>query len=152
MKKLVVLFCIVALSVVFVSSSFAAAQKKDAAPTTQQTPDKKPMPPINRNIDFISGTISKIDAAVPGSVKVEIINDADNKAHVVEIGAATNILKVIDAADLKAGDKARIVAKQSDGKELALSVVTGNLKETRMPGSPAIPKPAPAIKPVPVKK
>jgi hypothetical protein len=92
---------------------------------------------MDKNIAFISGSISKIDTAIPGSIKVEVLNDADGKSHLVEIGTSTNILKVVEAGELKSGDKARIVARKMGDKEMALSIVTGKLKEIPRPPAPA---------------
>ncbi len=142
MKKLVAVFCMAALSAMLLGGAFGADENKSAVPAQQPAermrPPERPMP-MDRSIAFISGSISKIDAAVPGSVKVELINDVDGKSHVVEIGTATNILKVVEVGDLKAGDKARVVARKIGDKEIALSVVTGKLKEMSRPPAPVVP-------------
>ena len=140
MKKLIAVFCIVGLFIMLSSGAFGADENKGSSSVKQSAQNVRPPKgsmPMNRNIAFIAGSITKIDATVPGSVKVEIVNDADGKSHLVDIGPGTNILKVVDAADLKAGDKAKIVARKADDKEIALSVVTGNLKEMQMTKPPA---------------
>lgn len=142
MKKLFVVVFAVMVSCLFLNSAYGAEVKKPAAPQTPPAmPARRPMP---QNILFVAGSISKIDTSVPGSTKVEITNDFDNKAHVIELPPTTNILKSIDITELKVGDKARIMARKADDKEIALNVVTGNLKE--LPRPKAMP-PAEAAKP-----
>lgn len=149
MKKLVAVFCMAALSTMLSGGAFGADENKSVSPTQQPVermrPPQRPMP-IDRNVIFISGSISKIDTTVPENVKVEVLNDVDGKSHIVEVGVGTNILKVVEAGDLKAGDKARIVARRAGDKEIALSVVTGKLKEIPMPRPPTPPVPAPLTK------
>ena len=147
MKKLVAVFCIAALSTMLLGDAFGADENKGASPAQQPArsliPPRGAMP-MNKNIAFISGSISKIDTTIPENVKVEVLNNADGKSHVVEIGTGTNILKVVEVGELKAGDKARIVAMKEGDKEIALSVVTGKLKKMTRP--PADIAPAPMVK------
>ncbi len=144
MKKLVAVFCMAALSTMLLGDAFGADENKGASGTQQPAqslrPPKRAMP-MNKNIAFISGSISKIDTTVPENVKVEVLNDVDGKSHVVEIGTGTNILKVVEVGELKAGDKARIVARRTGDKEIAISVVTGKLKEMPRPPAPIAPTP-----------
>ena len=148
MKKLVAVFCMAGLSTMLLGGAFGADENKSASPAQQQPVERMRPPqgamPIDKNIAFISGSISKIDATVPENVKVEVFNDVDGKSHVVEIGIGTNILKVAGAGELKVGDKARVVARKAGDKEIALSIVTGKLKELHMP-RPAAP---PALTPM----
>jgi len=149
MKKLVAIFCMAALSIMLLSPSFGAEENKGASTTQQSVVRMRPPQgamPMDKNIAFISGTISKIDATVPENVKVEVLNDADGKSHVVDIGSGTNILKVVEIGEIKAGDKARVVARRSGDKETALSIVTGKLKEMQMPRPTEPIVPAPIIK------
>lgn len=144
MKKLVVVFCIAAFSTMLLGDAFGADENKGALPAQQPAQSLRPprgAMPMNKNIAFISGSISKIDTTIPESVKVEMLNNADGKSHVVEIGTGTNILKVVEVGELKAGDKARIVTRKAGDKEIALSVVTGNLKEMHRPPAPIAPVP-----------
>ena len=145
MKKLVAVFCMAALSTMLLGGAFGADENKGASPAQQPAgmarPSERPMPMDRNNIAFISGSISKIDATVPESVKLEVVNDVDGKSHVVEIGTSTNILKVVEVGELKAGDKARVVARRAGDKEIALSVVTGKLKEMPRPPAPVVPAP-----------
>jgi hypothetical protein len=101
---------------------------------------------------FLMGTISKIDTSMPGSVKIEMINDVDGKGRIFELGPASNIIKVIDVADLKPGDKARVMLRKVEDKDIAISVITGKMIEMPRPapaaqkpssaGAPAMPAPA----------
>jgi len=148
MRKLSVIFFVASLPLMLLSPAFGADENK-GAPNTQQVAEKMRPPrgpmTMDKNISFISGSISNIDATVPESVKVEVINDADGKSHIVELGVGANILKVIEVGELKAGDKARVVTRRVGDKEIALSVVTGKLKEVRMPKPPAPIMPAPMV-------
>lgn len=104
----------------------------------------------NRNFVFILGSVSKIDAADPDNVKIELTNDADNTTHAIEITPATNILKVIDTTDLKIGEKVRVMARKAENKEVAMSIVTGKMK---LPPRPkGLPPSAQPVKEPPVKK
>ncbi len=155
MKKLVAVFCMAALFTMLLGSAFGADENKGASPAQQPAQMMRPSrgaTPMDRNIAFISGSISNIDMTAPESVKVEMLNDADGKSHIVEIGVGTNILKVVEVEDLKAGDKARIVARKAGDKEIALSVVTGKLKEMQMPRPPAPVVPASTVKKDQIKK
>ena len=138
MRRLVTVFCVAALSIMLLSPAFCADENKGASAAKQpaeniKTPQR--FMPINKDIAFLSGSISKVDSTAPESIKVEVLNDVDGKSHIVEIGATTNILKVVEAKELKAGDKARVVARKTGDKEIAISIVTGKLKE--MPRPPA---------------
>ncbi|MCX5665732.1 MAG: hypothetical protein NT036_01590 [Candidatus Omnitrophica bacterium] len=131
MRKLVSVFCVAALFIVLSGSAFGADENK------AQSAGSQPRPMImDKNIAFVSGTISKIDTTAPEGVKLEVSNDVDGKNHVVEIGPGTNVLKVIEVGELKVGDKARIVARKTGDKETAISVVTGKLKELPAPITP----------------
>jgi len=141
MRKLAAVFCMAALSIMLLSGAFGADENKGASKAQQ--PAQSLRPPqgsmqTDKNIVFISGAISKIDATASESVKLEVLNDVDGKSHVVEIGAGTNILKVVEVGELKAGDKARVVTRRTGDKEIAISVVTGKLKEMQMPRPPAL--------------
>ncbi len=128
MKKLVAVFCVAALFIALSGDTFGADEKK------AQTPRIAPRPMMmDKNIAFVSGTISKIDATAPESIKLEVLNDVDGKNHLVEIAPGTNVLKVIEVGELKVGDKARIVARKTGDKETAISIVTGKLKEMPAP-------------------
>ena len=148
-------FLVICTTVVLLSMTAlvncAGESKQATKPAAATTTIKRPMlPKIDRNFAFIAGAISKIDMTVPNNVKIEIINEADGKSHIVEVGPAANILKVIDVAELKTGERVRIMAKKTDNKETAMSIVTGKFKE--MPRTkPAAPKPA-APKPAVLKK
>ena len=154
MKKVFFVICIALLCLGVAAFAYAAdATSKAAKPAAAKAQAKRPMSPMmDRNFVFILGSITKIDATDPNNVKIEVINEPDNKAHVIEVGPATNILKVIEVADLKAGEKVRIMARKVDNKELAMSVVTGKLKEMPRPtGLKPVQAPAKAA-PAPVKK
>lgn len=155
MRKMAVIFCVTSLSMIFLVGAFCADENRDTA--DPQQPEKQIRPPqrtipMNKNIAFISGSISSIDATTPGNTKLEVFNDADGKSHIVEVGADANILKVIEIGELKAGDKARIVARKMGDKEVSLSVVTGILKKTRELKNSARPVPEPMVKKDQIKK
>lgn len=144
MRKLVAVFCMASLSIMLLGGAFGADENKGAS--NAQRPAERMRPPqgamlMDNSIAFISGSISKVDTTAPESVKVEMINDADGKSHVIEIGVGTNILKGIEAGELKAGDKARIVARRAGDKEIALNIVTGKLTKMPRPSAPIVPAP-----------
>lgn len=103
------------------------------------TPAKKTMSLLNKNFAFILGSISKVEVTGPETAKIEVISDIDKKPQVIEIAANTNVLKGIDVSELKSGDKVRIMARKAGDKEVALSVVTGKIKEMSRPSKNAIP-------------
>ena len=144
MRKTLSILCILSLAIATISY---CAEEPDQSPkaATVTTTAKKPMlPQVDRNFVFILGSISKVDTSDPNNTKIEVMNEADNKNHVIEIGPATNVLKVIDAADLKTGEKVRVMARKADDKEVALSVVTGKIKMAPRPKPVSEPVAAPA--------
>lgn len=154
MKKVffVIFIALMVLSVAGLAYAADAASKtaKPAAAPAKMPAKRTMQPQMDRNFMFILGSITKIDTTDPNNVKVEVINEADNTNHVVEVGPASNILKVIEVTDLQAGEKVRIMARKVDNKELAMSVVTGKLKE--MPRMRPAQTPAQAMTPVPAAK
>lgn len=129
MKKLLVLAIVLLFSFVSLTAYCAEPAKKAAAKPVIN----RPRPSGAGNMVFIMGSISKIDTSDPSNTKLTVINDADQKAHVLELGPRPNIAKLIDVSELKEGEKTRIVARSVNDKEVAVSVVTGKI---RIPAAP----------------
>lgn len=129
MKKLSILAIVLLFS--FVSLSAYCAEPVKKAP--MNPPINRPMASGAGNMVFIMGSISKIDTSDPNNAKLTVVNDADKKAHVLELGPRPNIAKLIDISELKEGEKTRIVARAVNDKEIAVSVVTGKI---RLPAAP----------------
>jgi hypothetical protein len=94
---------------------------------------------------MLYGTITNIDKADPANVKLEVKNEADNTAHIVELTPNTNVTKTTDISELKAGDTVRVMARKMDNKEVAMSVMFGKIKKpVPRPIRPAAMMPPPA--------
>ena len=109
---------------------FAADAKKPAAPAAPQGP--RPMPP-KPAFSMIAGTISKIDTTDPANVKIELQNEADKTTRVISVTPMTNITKITDVSELKAGDAVRVMSKKSDTGEVAMGIMFGKLAARPMP-------------------
>lgn len=139
MKKDVIFVIVILLSFAALTVYCAEMAEKPATPPTAASRARHP------NMIFLMGSISKIDTSDPANTKIEIVNDADQKTHLLELGPRPNIAKLIDVTELKTGERTRIVARKVNGKEMAVSVVTGKLRQSPMqkPGLklPAVPTP-----------
>ena len=128
MRRIFLVALIALLALNIATAAYCADGGKTSPVATQA---RRPMPPqLDKNFVFILGSISKIDTSDPNNIKLEILNEADNTNHMIAVGPTTNILKVIDASDLKVNEKVRIMARKTENKEVAMSVVTGKLKLT----------------------
>lgn len=123
MKKVYMSFLAVMLCLAMADLSYCANEK--ASPKELVKPTKLPRP----GFGVIAGSIVKIDKAGPESVRVEVKSESDNTVHAVEVTNTTNVTKVTDASELKVGDAVRMMTRKIDDKEVAMSVVTGNIKQ-----------------------
>jgi len=144
MKKSLLAICIVALVIGFADIAHCAdtAGQKKASPAVT-APVKKPMPPVKSNMLFLTGTISNIDTTIPDNTKIELLSDSDGKSHVVELNRTTNIVKVMNASELKTGEKVKVMARKLDDKAVAMSIITGKIEELPRPKQPSPMQPVP---------
>ena len=136
------LVALIALLALSIAAAVYCADGGKASPVATQA--RRPMPPqLDKNFVFILGSISKIDASDPNNIKLEVLNEADNTNHIIAVGPGTTALKVVDISDLKVNEKVRIMARKTENKEVAMSVVTGKIKENKerwvQPKSAAVP-------------
>ena len=145
MKKSYNLSTIIALALIFTPAAFAANQAIDTPRTKEgpmlpkAAPGQRPVAPrtaTKSNFSMVLGTVSKIDASDPANVKLEIKDERDSQARVIEVNPATNITKTTDISELKAGDTVRIIARKIDNKEVALGVMFGKLSKMPPPKAP----------------
>lgn len=129
MKKL----SVIAIVLLFSFASLTAYCAEPAKKAITKPVINRPRPSGAGNMVFIMGSISKIDTSDPSNTKLTVVNDADQKTHVLELGPRPNIAKLIDISELKEGEKTRIVARNVNDKEVAVSVVTGKI---RIPAAP----------------
>ncbi len=132
MKKLSVIAIVLLFSFVSLSAYCAEPVKKPILQQPRTDRSKAPGTGAGSMV-FILGSISKIDTSDPDNAKLTVVNDSDQKTHVLELGPRPNIAKLIDTSELKEGEKARIVARAVNDKEIAVSVVTGKI---RLPAGP----------------
>ena len=132
---LAVVFVVLALSAV----SFAADQKVQAPIATKATPPARPVPP-NANFGMIAGTVESIDNTDPANIKITVKNDSDGAIRTVTVTPWTNITKVTDASELKAGEQVRMMTRKVEDKDVAMGIMFGKLKT--MPAPRPVP-PAP---------
>ncbi len=152
------IFIFVSTSTIFAANSTATSSQAKAAPTVvktavgQKAVDTKR--PMRSNFVMMLGSVSKIDASNPASIKVEVKDDRDGQVHIVEVTPATNVTKVTTVSELKAGDAVRVMARKVEDKEVAMGIMFGNFKALTPPAKlpPAQAKPvAPAQKEMPKK-
>lgn len=142
MKRFLVAGLAVVFTVSFAGLSLAADEKAITGPKSiqrtmppgQKTPARMPM---MSNFSMLYGTVSKIDDSDPAKIKVEVKNEADNTVHTVEIMPWTNVTKVTDISELKAGETVRIMARKAEDKEMAMNVMFGKIKSAPMPRASA---------------
>ncbi len=89
--------------------------------------------PRRSNFVVIFGSVTKIDKTDPAKPKLEVKSDIDNKIHIVDVTPWTNITKVTDVSELKAGDTVRVMVRKVEGRELAMTVVFGKIKNIYRP-------------------
>ena len=160
MKKALVIVTAIIFSLAITGSVLAAekgtagAAPKAAAPAVKNLRMMPPkagpgMPPGMRpNFVMLFGKISKVDTTDPANVKVEVVNESDNKTHTIEVISSTNVTKVVDPSELKTGDMVRVMARKVDNKEVAMGVMFGKIKRPVVPGKAMMPPPpAPAAAP-----
>lgn len=132
---------VVALAVFAVASiqpaSFAAEQKTavKAMPGSAQAA----MPIAKPNFSMIAGTVVSIDNADPNNVKLQVKNEKDGAIHNIVVMPSTNITKVTDVSELKAGEPIRLMTRKADDKEMAMGIMFGKVKN--IPAPPALKKP-----------
>ncbi len=161
MKIIAVAVLIICLTLSFVPG--AGAQGKKEEPKTQTvtapaTPAVAAMPASaatgaatpptaarRPNFVIVFGAITKIDTSDQAKTKLEVKSDMDGASHIVEITPWTNVTKVTDVGELKAGDTVRIMARKVDNSEVAMTVVFGKIRNIYAPRAttPAAPPAAP---------
>jgi hypothetical protein len=167
MKKAVIVAVVVVLCVACAGISIAAEKEGAKQAPVSEAPmaaagkamPAKAMP--RANFSMLYGTITKIDTSDPANVKLEVKNEADNTAHTVELTPATNVTKVTDVSELKAGENVRVMARKVDGKEVAMGVMFGKIRKpaprpvrpaaTMAPPQAAVPTQQPSAKQQPKK-
>lgn len=118
----------------------APAQIKSEKVSSKAAPAEKAAPakPIAKpSFNMLSGTISKIDRTDPAMVKIEIIDERDSLPHTIEAAPMTSVTKVTDLSELKDGDAIRVMARNTDGKDVAMGIMFGNIKRPAKIAAPA---------------
>ena len=77
---------------------------------------------------MIAGTVVNIDNADPANVKLQVKNDADGSVRTVTVTPWTNITKVTDISELKAGEAVRMMTRKIDDKDVAMGIMFGKVK------------------------
>jgi Cu/Ag efflux protein CusF len=132
----------------------AKAVAKTVAPAAEKAPIPQNIPakPTKPMATVLFGSVSKIDNANPADVKLEIKSMADDSLHVVDVPAQANIVKVTDLSELKTGDTVRIMARNIEGKEVAMNIIFGKLKMIPRPKPASVTQAAPTTPPAVVKQ
>ena len=120
--------------------SFAADEKKAAparpmmsqgqmrGPTGPQGPM---MPGRGPNLNMVGGIIESIDTSDPANVKVTIKEDMTGAARTVLVAPWTNVTKITDVSELKAGDSVKVMLKKTGDTEMAMGIMFGNIKNMK---------------------
>ena len=153
-RKDFVIFVVVASLVLGVSAlSFAADTKTaNSSYSLQKTGVKSvtgtnPVTRAKSNFSMLAGTVTSINTADPANTKIEIKNTADGTIHTVSVTPWTNITKVTDVSELKAGEEVRMMTRKVDDKDVAMGIMFGKMKSMPAPAAPkvlAVPQAAPA--------
>ena len=145
-KKSFVAMVTVFLVVLSICTISFAAEKKTAASTASKAVSKMPAP-AKANFSMLAGTIASIDTADPANVKIMVKNDADGTVRTVSVTPWTNITKVTDISELKAGDQVRMMTRKTEDKDVAMGIMFGKIKAMPAPkAAPAAKTPAPQVK------
>ncbi|MFA6078328.1 MAG: hypothetical protein WC779_01080 [Candidatus Omnitrophota bacterium] len=119
--------------------------------TPPATPNA-PARPTKPMATVLFGSVSKIDNKNPSDVKLEVKSIADDSIHVIDVPAQANIVKVTDLSELKTGDTVRIMARNIEGKEVAMNIIFGKLKMIPRPKPASMTQAAPTTPPAAVKQ
>ncbi|MBI5143731.1 MAG: hypothetical protein HZA30_01505 [Candidatus Omnitrophica bacterium] len=126
MKRIfAVVIAVLFYSLALFDLGIAAEEERTALPKKPAVPAKLPG---MSNFSIIMGSISKIDVSDPAKPKLEVKSDMDNTVHTIEMTPWTNVSKVTDISELKSGDTVRIAARKAEGKEIAITILFGNIK------------------------
>jgi Na+-transporting methylmalonyl-CoA/oxaloacetate decarboxylase gamma subunit len=152
MKKALTIVLALLISVAFVTTVFAQAEKKAAAPAPAAAPDKAPAPDkakaekkapaaAKAKVHQFTGEVTASDAAAKTITVKKTVKGKDEE-------------KTFDVAglkdlDIKAGDKVTVKYTEADGKNVAKSVKKAAAKKAapkaeKKEAPKAEPKPAPA--------
>lgn len=130
MRKTLIAIITIAFCLGFVSAVNAAEQKKPVLP-----PARPVVHPMRTNFAMLFGSISKIDNKDPSKPVLEIKSETDNVTHRIELTPLTSITKFTDISELKTGDEVRVMTRKVDGKEIAMGVMFGKIRNLPIPKS-----------------
>ena len=125
-KMLMGAFGIIIIS--FCTASFAAVEKVPATGTRKVAPAVARPVAAKPNFGMIAGTVVNIDNTDPANVKLQVKNDADGSVRTVTVTPWTNITKVTDISELKAGEAVRMMTRKIDDKDVAMGIMFGKVK------------------------
>ena len=145
-------FVVTGLATPAISQDNKAAPKAVAAAEKMPTPPNAPARPTKPMATVLFGSVSKIDNKNPSDVKLEVKSIADDSIHVIDVPAQANIVKVTDLSELKTGDTVRIMARNIEGKEVAMNIIFGKLKMIPRPKPASMTQAAPTTPPAAVKQ
>lgn len=117
----------VTLSLSGVSSAADKTVKTIAPAAAQKAAPKK------ANFDMVAGVIESIDNTNPSEVKIKVKNNAGDSSRVVAVTPWTNITKVTDVSELKAGEQVRMMTRKVDDKDVAMGIMFGKMKTIPAP-------------------
>lgn len=138
-------FVSLAVLAVFLTFSLIAFSAEEASPAAKNTAVKKlgndPMiAAANAKFDMISGTVTAINTADPANVTIDVKKDSDGTVHTIQVSPWTNITKITDVTELKAGETVKVMSRKIDEKDTAMGIIFGKIKKT--PPVTAAPKAA----------
>ncbi|OGW82877.1 MAG: hypothetical protein A2987_02140 [Omnitrophica bacterium RIFCSPLOWO2_01_FULL_45_10] len=111
----------------------------------QEEKEKSATPAAIPTFAVVLGTVSGIDSKDPSKPILEVKSDVDNQIHTIETAPWTNVVKVTDITELKAGDTVRVMTRKIEGNEIAMNITFGKIKSAPLP-MPLPPRPAPEEK------
>ena len=129
-KAFRIVLMIAAVTLALSAASFAADQKTQttaAKKTVPATMPMRPMPPKS-NFGMIAGTVESIDNTDPANIKIMVKNDSDGAIRAIAVTPWTNITKVTDVSELKAGEPVRMMTRKVEDKDVAMGIMFGKVK------------------------
>ena len=136
-KNSVIIFLAVVFCVAAVGLSYAADEK--VVPATQPkaaigaaagaAAQAVRRPAFN----FITGSVTNINSSDAANPAIEVKNDKDGKTHAIKVTPYTNIIKVTELSELKPGDTVRVMARNIEGSESAMSITFGKINKMMLP-------------------
>jgi hypothetical protein len=122
---IIAVFAVIALAY---SGCYAADEKNPG----QMDAKGRMMHLARHKVSMFDGTIEKIDSSDPANTKL-FVKAKDGAEHTVVASPRTNVTRICDVSDLKSGETVRVMARSEEGKDMAVGILFGKIKNLPAP-------------------